>query len=68
MTDGFQLTPDDLEHFASGSMPHERPSPLAEYVDRLRRQIQELGLAHNMDFDYNAAITDVLEVMDNDDA
>lgn len=64
----FDLTPGDVEHFASGVMPHERPTSVDAYRERLRQRFQELGIAHNMALEYNTAISDVLEVLDEEHA
>jgi hypothetical protein len=46
----------DREHAANWDRRHEE----------LREQIQALGLAHNLDHAYNAAITDVLALIGGD--
>ena len=39
MTD---LTPENVEHFAAGTFPHERPTELDQYREQLRAKVLAL--------------------------
>jgi len=66
------ITQDDLNRAASGMYPHERgevidPDIVVGALDAQRREllsgVAKLGLAHNLDAQYNAAITDVIALI-----
>lgn len=68
----FDLTPEDLEASMPGRFPHELEAAFAgraisAYRVQLRRAVQALGLEHNLNTDYNDAITDVLALVGEPD-
>ena len=56
-----RLTQKDLRRFVAGKFPHEHK--MDDY-NELRNKVEALGLAHLYDLAYNAAITDVLDLLD----